>query len=98
MCPSPIGVNTKCSKEHKVSITGGQIRAARGFLQWTAAELAERAKVGLSTVRRAEDAVGPPPVTAANVEAIIRALEAGGVEFIPENGGGVGVRMRKRAE
>jgi transcriptional regulator with XRE-family HTH domain len=73
------------------------VRAARGFLQWTAAELAEKAKVGLSTVRRAEDAVGVPALTAANMDAIRRALEAAGVEFIPENGGGAGVRLRKRS-
>ena len=29
------------------------------------------------------------------VQAIINALEAAGVEFIPENGGGPGVRLRK---
>ena len=79
-----------------MSITGGQIRAARGFLQWTAAQLAEHSKVGLSTVRRAEDAAGPPPLTAANLDAIRRALEAGGVEFIPENGGGAGVRLKMK--
>lgn len=33
--------------------------------------------------------------TAANQAAIVRALEAAGVEFIPENGGGAGVRLRK---
>jgi hypothetical protein len=78
-----------------VSITGGQIRAARGFLQWTAAELADRSKLGLSTIRRAEDAAGLPPLTTANLETIRRALEAGGVEFIAENGGGAGVRLIK---
>ena len=29
------------------------------------------------------------------VDAIRRALESAGVEFIPENGGGAGVRLRK---
>ncbi len=79
-----------------MSITGGQIRAARGFLQWTAADLAAKAKLGLSTVRRAEDAIGIPPLTAANLEMIRRTLEAAGIEFIPENGGGAGVRLRER--
>lgn len=76
-------------------ITGGQIRAARGFLQWTAVELASNARLGLSTVRRAEDATGVPPLTEANLDAIKRALELGGIEFIPENGGGAGVRVKK---
>jgi hypothetical protein len=35
-------------------------------------------------------------LTAANDLAIRRALEAAGVEFIDENGGGSGVRLRKR--
>jgi hypothetical protein len=29
-------------------------------------------------------------------DAVLRALEAAGVEFIPENGGGPGVRLKKR--
>jgi hypothetical protein len=37
-----------------------------------------------------------PIVTAANDQALRRALEAAGVEFIDENGGGPGVRLRKR--
>ena len=36
-------------------------------------------------------------LTAANADAIQRALEDGGIEFIPENGGGVGVRLQKPA-
>ena len=32
---------------------------------------------------------------AVNVQAVQRALEAAGIEFIPENGGGAGVRLRK---
>jgi hypothetical protein len=35
-------------------------------------------------------------MTAANDLAIRRALEAAGVEFIDENGGGPGVRLRNR--
>ena len=78
-----------------MSITAGQIRAARGNLQWTAAGLAKKAKIGLSTVRQAEDATDVPALTAANLDALRRALESGGVEFIAANGGGPGVRMRE---
>jgi hypothetical protein len=35
-------------------------------------------------------------ITAANESAVRRALEAGGVEFIDENGGGPNVRFRER--
>jgi hypothetical protein len=38
---------------------------------------------------------GEIPVTAANEAALRRALESAGVEFIDENGGGPGVRLRK---
>ena len=75
-------------------LIGGQIRAARGFLQWSAQRLADAAGIGLSTVQRAEKAEGEPALTRANLMAIRTALEAAGVEFIAENGGGAGVRLR----
>jgi hypothetical protein len=58
-------------------------------------DLAEKAGVNLSTVQRAEKADGPVPMIPANEKAVRGALEAAGIEFIPENGGGAGVRMRK---
>jgi hypothetical protein len=51
--------------------------------------------VGLTTIRRAELADSETSMTAANDVAVRRALEAAGVEFIDENGGGPGVRLRK---
>ena len=73
------------------------MRAARVLLRWTADDLAKRSKVGLSTIKRTEAGEGPMRLTAANADAIQRALEDGGIEFIPENGGGVGVRLQKPA-
>ena len=46
-------------------------------------------------IRRAELADGETSMTAANDLAVGRALELPGVEFIDENGGGPGVRLRK---
>jgi transcriptional regulator with XRE-family HTH domain len=79
-------------------ITGAQIRAARALIRWTAEDLAREASVGISTIRRAESDDGAPSVTAANITMIRNALENAGIEFIAENGGGVGIRFRKSAK
>ncbi len=47
------------------------------------------------TVRRAEAEDGQPSITAANLKLIRITLEDAGIEFIPSNGGGVGVRLKK---
>jgi hypothetical protein len=52
--------------------------------------------LGLSTIKRAELAYDETSLTVANDSAVRRALEGAGVEFIDENGGGPGVRLRKR--
>ena len=73
-------------------MTSAQLRAARGLLNWTVRDLAERSGVHRNTVTRIEtDATGAGHA----IETIRHALEAAGVEFIPENGGGAGVRLRK---
>jgi hypothetical protein len=77
-------------------LTSGQIRAARAFLRWRAEDLARESTVGVATIRRAELTEAETSMTAPNDLAIRRALEAAGVEFIDENGGEPGVRLRKR--
>ena len=77
------------------TLSSAQIRAARALLRWSALDLAAASKVGVATIRRVEVIEGPLPVTSANEAALRRALEAAGVEFIDENGGGPGVRLRK---
>jgi len=79
----------------RASLTSSQIRAARALLRWSAADLAREAALGANTVRRAEVAEGETSLTAANELAIRRTLESAGVEFIDENGGGPGARLRK---
>ena len=76
-------------------LTSAQIRAARALLRWSAADLARESSLGANTVRRAEVAEKETSLTAANELAIRRGLEAAGVEFVDENGGGPGVRLRK---
>ena len=76
-------------------ISGSQMRAARALLRWSALDLAKASKVGVATIRRVEVIDGEISATAANQSALRRALEYAGVEFIDENGGGAGVRLRK---
>jgi predicted transcriptional regulator len=75
-------------------ITVEQIRGARAMLGITQAELAKLAGVsttGLNNIER-----GDADPKASTLKAIKAALETAGVEFIAENGGGPGVRLKKR--
>jgi hypothetical protein len=81
----------------KVRLVSAQLRAARALIRWSALDLSRASKVGVATIRRVEVLDGELPVTSANEEALRRALEEAGVEFIDENGGGPGVRLRKAA-
>jgi len=74
-------------------ITSAQCRAARGLLDWSQQELADKARVGVVTVRQLEAGTHQP--RRATLEVVRRCLESGGVEFIEENGGGAGVRLRE---
>ena len=77
------------------TISSSQIRAARALLKWSAQDLASASALGVNTIRRAEVAEAEIALTAANSLAVRNALETAGVEFIDENGGGPGVRLRK---
>ena len=83
-------------KEEKV-IGVEQLRAARGLLGWSQSQLANRAGLSLPTVKRVETGKGPHVSDEARYK-LKNALEAAGVVFIQENGGGVGVRLRKRQQ
>ena len=77
-------------------LTSAQIRAARALIRWSAQELATKTAVGVTTIRRAELTASETKLTRVNDQAIRRVLEAAGVEFIDENGGGPGVRLSGR--
>lgn len=78
-------------------LTAAQIRMARGFMRWSVAELANASGVSSATIRRMEESDGVPNSLADNLGKLRRTFEAAGLEFIPENGGGVGVRVRERS-
>jgi transcriptional regulator with XRE-family HTH domain len=75
----------------KNAINGPQVRAARALLGWSRDQLAEESGIPKRTLLRFESGDGRPHRRTA--EAVRAALEAAGVCFIPENGGGAGVRM-----
>jgi transcriptional regulator with XRE-family HTH domain len=77
-------------------VSSPQIRAARALIRWSAEDLAKETALSVTTIRRAELAESETSLTSANDRAIRQALEAAGVEFIDENGGGPGVRLRER--
>ena len=70
-------------------MTGAQIRAARGFLDWTTLDLGKKAKVLFNTIHAIER--GKSIATPETLAAIRKTLEQAGVQFI--NGKRPGVRM-----
>jgi hypothetical protein len=65
------------------------------LLGWSQSELALRAGLSVPTVKRLEGGFGPRVSDEARAK-LKKAIEAAGIEFIQENGGGAGVRFRKR--
>ena len=77
-------------------ISPKQIKAARLFLDWEQKDLAAASGLSLPTIQRMEK-LGIERSSVANAEKLQRALEAAGIEFIAENGGGAGLRLKARA-
>lgn len=69
------------------------IRSARGMLNWSIVELAEKAGVSVSTVKRMEMA-GPQPLSFDVHVKVRTAFEAKGVLFLDDNGQGTGLRFK----
>lgn len=78
-----------------MTVTGRQIAAARTLLGTAQPDLAGRSSVSVATLKRLEASPGEATGIVGNIRAVRQALEAAAVEFIPENGGGAGVRLRK---
>ena len=75
-------------------VTSAQVRMARGALNWSVRDLAEAAGIHRNTVTNIE--TGRYAGDAETLAAIVGALKRAGVDFIAENSGGPGVRLRKR--
>jgi transcriptional regulator with XRE-family HTH domain len=76
-------------------ITKEQVKMARAALGWGVRELAEKTGVTANTISRFENGADAMGGTLAKIERVL--IEAG-LELIPENGGGVGVRFRSPAK
>lgn len=71
-------------------------KAARSLVGWGQGEFAEASGLSRSTVGAFEAKDESARLTTMNNKAAIEAFEAAGLEFIPENGGGAGIRFRER--
>jgi predicted transcriptional regulator len=80
----------------KVSIR--QLKAARALLAWSQMQLADAANVSIPTIKRLEAQEGLLGGRDETGSKIRQALEAAGIVFIEENGGGSGVRLGKRQQ
>jgi transcriptional regulator with XRE-family HTH domain len=77
-------------------INAAQVRAARGLLDLSQAELSRLAEVSIGTIKKFESSAGEPRVTVQILLRIQRALENAGIIFIDEDGqAGPGVRLRR---
>ena len=77
-------------------VTSAQIRMARAALNWTVRDLAEATGLHRNTVTNIE--IGRYAGDPGSLIVIEKTFKAAGVEFIEENGGGPGVRLRKRVQ
>jgi transcriptional regulator with XRE-family HTH domain len=91
-----MALTTSIPEVLKLSITSEQVRAARALLRWEQRDLAKASGVSLPSVKRLETQPGLLAAQERTIADLRKALERAGIEFISENGGGAGVRMRKR--
>lgn len=87
-------VSTTRETKSILKVSTRQIKAARALLAWSQQELGDRAGVSVPTVKRLEAQDGTLGGYADTRNKIVSALELAGVDFIDENGGGAGVRLR----
>ena len=81
-------------------MTGEQIRAARALLRWKAADLAKASGVSVPTIQRIDSATGEVAGRYETIEAIRKALESQGIQFLDtgEAALGAGVALKVQGE
>jgi transcriptional regulator with XRE-family HTH domain len=79
-----------------MTITVDQIKKARKLLGWSQFRLAVRSTVDVTRINHFER--GKCMLTHSQLDRITGSLESSGVEFVADNGGGVGVRLWKHAK
>lgn len=77
-------------------LSARQIRAARALLGISAEQLARKAGVGSTTIKRFELSAGVPPSRSGTLDRVKAALEEAGIEFVGDPITSPGVRLRKR--
>jgi transcriptional regulator with XRE-family HTH domain len=81
-----------------VRLTPRLCKAARALIGWQQQDLAGRSGVSKSTIAAFERRPDSAKVSTMNNRALVQAFEAAGLEFMRENGGGLGVRWRQPRE
>ena len=76
-------------------ITSAQIRAARGLLNWSRKDLAEKSGVSFASMMRLESFDGVPSSNVKTLDALKKAFEDAGVEFTGTPDSQAGVRWKK---
>ncbi|AWN52718.1 transcriptional regulator [Methylobacterium sp. 17Sr1-1] len=74
-------------------LTSELVKAARALIRWEQKDLAEASGVSLPTIKRLEAKPGSLNAHSSTISAIQLALERQGINFIPENCGGPGLRL-----
>lgn len=75
-------------------ITSDQVRAGRALLRITVSELAKLSNVGVATIKRIEAGSGLPSANVKTIDALIRAFQDAGIEFVGTPGDRPGVRLK----
>jgi transcriptional regulator with XRE-family HTH domain len=80
----------------EADITAAQCRAGRALLKWSQRMLAKKSRVGVATIQNFEAEKTEP--IAGTLILLRQAFEAAGIEFLPDDNGGIGLRLRKPAK